>query len=97
MDARPSETFTTNAGDDVLLSAKQIAPMLGYEPEQHRAVNAYLTRQGLEPHYLSERRKRYWRSDVVALMRRTAGVVSDRQPRRAIPESEPTRFRKKAS
>ncbi|MCW2922141.1 MAG: hypothetical protein JWL76_2015 [Thermoleophilia bacterium] len=91
---RRNETIETPAGHDTLLSAKQIAPMLGYEPASYKAVYAYLERQGIEPHYLSERRKRYWRSDIVALLRQGG---ASRAPRTAQPESEPTRFRKRAS
>jgi hypothetical protein len=100
MSRRREPTIETPAGEDVLLNAKQVAVMLGYQPESYKAVYAYLERQGIVPHYLSERRKRYWKSDIVGLLRRTgstgAAAPSSRS-RVAQPESAPTRFRKKAS
>lgn len=98
-DTSPTMTTTTTpAGDDTLLSARQIAPMLGYDESGYRAVHQLLDRAGLEPVYLSARRKRWWRSDVVGLLRRRAGAADpDRRERREQPASAPSRFRKKAS
>jgi hypothetical protein len=91
------DTMPTAAGDDVLLSAKQIAPMLGYEDTQYKAVYARLERAGLQPwrdpDNPSSRIKRWWRSDIAGYMRRGSAPA----PRSAQPEAKPTRFRKPAA
>jgi hypothetical protein len=62
---------------DRLLSAKQIAPLLGYEPEQYKAVFAKLERAGLQPWRDPDNPKsrtvRWWESDITGYMRRGGG------------------------
>lgn len=84
--------------EEILLSAKQIAPMLGYDEASYKAVYAVLERAGIEPwrdpRNPNSRRVRWWSSDIAAYMRQGGGGAA---PRREQPESRPTRFRKRSA
>lgn len=84
--------------EDHLLSAKQIAPLLGIPDDQYKSVYRQLERAGIEPwrdpYNPNSRRVRWWASDIAAYKRQGGGGHA---PRKAMPESTPTRFRKQSA
>lgn len=80
---------------DRLMTAKQIAGLMGYEPEQYKSVYARLERAGIEPwrdpDNSSSRTVRWWESDILGYLRRGGGGAVAREKQ---PESKPSRFRK---